>query len=78
MEMKKIISVCLCICLMSGCGKSLSHGSPVNSVVEDTGSEAPPSLTSNDSAFDTSVQIGLFVVIIISFIYGIYSERSYK
>jgi hypothetical protein len=50
-EMKKIISVCLCICLMSGCDKSLSHGSPVNSVVKDTGSEgvSTHSLTSNTS-----------------------------
>jgi hypothetical protein len=35
MEVKEIISVCLCICLVSGCNKLLSHGSPVNSVVED-------------------------------------------
>jgi hypothetical protein len=32
---------------MSGCDKSLSHGSTVNSVTKDTGSEATPSLTSN-------------------------------
>jgi hypothetical protein len=50
-EMKKIISVCLCICLMSGCGKSLSHGRPANAVVEDKGSEGVPthSLTSDAS-----------------------------
>jgi hypothetical protein len=41
---------------MSGCGKSLSHGSSVNSVVEDTGSEGVPthSLTSNASALAPS------------------------
>jgi hypothetical protein len=52
MKMKKIISVCLCICLMSGCDKSLRHGSPANAVVEDKGSEGVPthSLTSDTSA----------------------------
>ncbi|MCA6085185.1 hypothetical protein [Candidatus Endomicrobiellum agilis] len=47
--MKKIISVCLCICLMSGCDKSLSHGRPANAVAEDKGSEGVPtqSLTSD-------------------------------
>jgi hypothetical protein len=35
---------------MSGCDKSLSHGSPVNAVAKDTGSEATHSLTSNTSA----------------------------
>jgi hypothetical protein len=54
MRMKKIVSVCLCICLMSGCDKSLSHGSPVSSVTKDTGSEATPSLTSNASAAEPS------------------------
>jgi hypothetical protein len=41
---------------MSGCDKSLSHGSPVNSVVEDKGSEGVPthSLTSNASALAPS------------------------
>ncbi|MCA6085657.1 hypothetical protein [Candidatus Endomicrobiellum agilis] len=49
--MKKIISVCLCICLMSGCGKLLSHGRPANAVAEDKGSEVVPthSLTSDTS-----------------------------
>ncbi|MCA6085184.1 hypothetical protein [Candidatus Endomicrobiellum agilis] len=49
--MKKIISVCLCICLMSGCDKSLRHGRPVNAVAEDKGSEGVPthSLTSDAS-----------------------------
>ncbi|MCA6079594.1 MAG: hypothetical protein LE169_01675 [Endomicrobium sp.] len=49
--MKKIISVCLCICLMSGCDKLLRHGRPVNTAVEDIGSEGVPphSLTSNTS-----------------------------
>jgi hypothetical protein len=32
---------------MSGCGKLLNHGSTVNTVVEDTGSEAPHSLPSD-------------------------------
>jgi hypothetical protein len=56
MKMKKIISVCLCICLMSGCGKSLRHGRPVNAVVEDKGSEGVPthSLTSDTSALTPS------------------------
>ncbi|MCA6080364.1 MAG: hypothetical protein LE169_05730 [Endomicrobium sp.] len=40
--MKKII----CICLMSGCDKLLSHGRPVNAVTED---KAPHSLTSDTS-----------------------------
>ncbi|MCA6085791.1 hypothetical protein [Candidatus Endomicrobiellum agilis] len=44
--MKKIICVCLCIFLSSGCDKSLSHGRPVNAVVED---KAPHSLTSDTS-----------------------------
>ncbi|MCA6085568.1 hypothetical protein [Candidatus Endomicrobiellum agilis] len=49
--MKKIISVCLCICLMSGCGKPFRHGRPVNTAVEDKGSEGVPthSLTSDTS-----------------------------
>ncbi|MCA6080165.1 MAG: hypothetical protein LE169_04670 [Endomicrobium sp.] len=47
--MKKIISVCLCIGLMSGCDKLLRHGRPVNAVAEDTGSKAPHSLASNTS-----------------------------
>ncbi|MCA6080347.1 MAG: hypothetical protein LE169_05635 [Endomicrobium sp.] len=49
--MKKIISVCLCICLMSGCDKLLSHGRPANAVVEDKVSEGVPthSLTSDAS-----------------------------
>ncbi|MCA6084719.1 hypothetical protein [Candidatus Endomicrobiellum agilis] len=49
--MKKIISVCLCICLMSGCDKLLSHGRPANAVVEDKGSEgvSTHSLTSDTS-----------------------------
>jgi hypothetical protein len=52
MELRKTI----CICLMSGCDKSLNHGSPVNSVVEDTGSEgvSTHSLTSNASALEPS------------------------
>ncbi|MCA6079584.1 MAG: hypothetical protein LE169_01625 [Endomicrobium sp.] len=45
--MKKIISVCLCICLISGCDKLLNHGRPVNTAVED---KAPHSLTSNTPA----------------------------
>ncbi|MCA6080421.1 MAG: hypothetical protein LE169_06025 [Endomicrobium sp.] len=47
--MKKVISVCLCICLMSGCDKSLSHGRPVNTAVKDRGSEgvSTHSLTSD-------------------------------
>ncbi|MCA6085456.1 hypothetical protein [Candidatus Endomicrobiellum agilis] len=54
--MKKIISVCLCICLISGCDKSLSHGRPANTAVEDKGSEGVPtqSLTSNTSALAPS------------------------
>ncbi|MCA6084974.1 hypothetical protein [Candidatus Endomicrobiellum agilis] len=54
--MKKIISVCLCICLMSGCDKPLRHGRPVNAVVEDKGSEGVPthSLTSDTSALAPS------------------------
>jgi hypothetical protein len=55
MEMKKIISVRLCICLMSGCDKPLSHGRPVNAVAEDKGSEAPHSLTLNTSNASASV-----------------------
>ena len=53
--MKKIISVCLCICLMSGCDKSLNRGSPVNAVAKDTGSEATPSLPLNASNAPASV-----------------------
>ena len=47
--MKKIICICICIFLASGCDKLLSHGSPVNAVAKDKGSEATPSLTSNTS-----------------------------
>ncbi|MCA6080366.1 MAG: hypothetical protein LE169_05740 [Endomicrobium sp.] len=46
--MKKII----CICLLSGCDKSLSHGRPVNAVAED---KAPHSLTANTSNASASV-----------------------
>ncbi|MCA6085559.1 hypothetical protein [Candidatus Endomicrobiellum agilis] len=48
--MKKIISVCLCICLMSGCDKLLNHGRPVNTVVEDKAPHSLPSNTPNASA----------------------------
>ncbi|MCA6079482.1 MAG: hypothetical protein LE169_01105 [Endomicrobium sp.] len=50
--MKKIISVCLCICLMSGCDKLLRHGRPVNAVAED---KAPHSLTSDTPNASASV-----------------------
>ena len=50
MKMKKIISVCLCICLMSGCDKLLNHGRPVNTVVEDKAPHSLPSNTPNASA----------------------------
>jgi hypothetical protein len=39
---------------MSGCDKSLSHGSPVNAVAKDTGNEATHSLTSNASVLAPS------------------------
>jgi hypothetical protein len=52
MKMKKIICICICIFLTSGCGKLANHGSPVNVVVENKGSEgvSPHSLTSNTPA----------------------------
>jgi hypothetical protein len=40
---------------MSGCDKSLGHGSSVNSVAKDTGSEAPHSLPLNASNAPASV-----------------------
>ncbi|MCA6085581.1 MAG: hypothetical protein LE179_05040 [Endomicrobium sp.] len=49
--MKKIISVCLYICLMSGCDKSFNHGRPANAVVEDKGSEC---VETHSLASDTS------------------------
>ena len=47
--MKKIVCMCICIFLASGCGKLPNHGRPANTVVEDKGSEgvSTHSLTSN-------------------------------
>jgi hypothetical protein len=49
MKMKEIVSVCLCICLMSGCGKLLNHVRPVDTVVEDKATPSLPPNTSNAS-----------------------------
>jgi hypothetical protein len=86
MEMKKIIGICICICLTSGCDKPLSHGRPVNAVAKDRGSEGVPthSLTSDTSAPtsepsksappDTGSSVRKYVAIILSVIavYGGY------
>ncbi|MCA6079486.1 MAG: hypothetical protein LE169_01125 [Endomicrobium sp.] len=54
--MKKTICICICICicLMSGCDKSLSHGRPVNAVVEDKATHSLTSDTLNASAPEPS------------------------